>query len=524
MASLNRLMSKRREQKRRRQIQGRLPQKKDSLCQEDDHSQGGERSTYSGPNLPEDIWCHIHSLMPLCDSARSASVSRTFLHSWRSLPKLTFTEETLGLKQKEGQKSDIAKSFINRVDSILKNHSGAGVKTLKLVICSHYNVNPCHLNSWLQNAITPGIEEVTLCLPRSYRAVYTLPCSILLDERGNLIRYLYLTHCAFRPTVGFHCLRSLTKLHLYEVCITGDELGLLISNCFGLEQLELRSCMELKCLKIPFWLEQLSCLTVSECDMLQVIESAAQNLSTFDFFGDPVQLSFGESSKVKNLTLEFSDESNSLSYAITKLPSIVPCLETLSVSSTSEGVSTPMVANKFLHLKYLKIYLSDDDDEVDFAAHDFLSLVSFLDASPVLETFILSVDQNEMKHDSFSGSALHMRQIHEHKHDKLKSVQINGFCSAKSMVELTCHILENATSLESLTLDAIISEQEDDTSIRCSGLKSGKCRLISMNMILEAHKAVKVVKRHILGRVPCTVKLNVREPCRRCHAVGVKFP
>jgi hypothetical protein len=51
-----------------------------------------------------------------------------------------------------------------------------------------------------------------------------------------------------------------------------------------------------------------------------------------------------------------------------------------------------MVANKFLHLKYLDISLADDDvDETAFGAYDYLSLVSFLDASPVLDTFILSV-------------------------------------------------------------------------------------------------------------------------------------
>uniref|UniRef100_A0A0A8ZC01 F-box domain-containing protein n=1 Tax=Arundo donax TaxID=35708 RepID=A0A0A8ZC01_ARUDO len=342
-----------------------VPDKKDSLCQQDDHSPGGEISTYSGPKLPKDIWSHIHSLMPLCDSAHSACVSRTFLRSWRSHPKLIFTEETLGLKQKEDQTSDIAKSFTSRVDRILKNHSGVGVKILKLVIHDHYNVNTCHLNSWLQNTITPGIEEVTLFLPTNYRTDYNLPCSGLLDGRGNSIRYLYLTYCAFRRTFGFDCLRSLTKLHLMK-CVSRDELGFLISSSFGLEQLELGSCRELICLKIPFWLERLSCLAVYDCDMLQVIESAAPSLSTFDFFGDPVQLSFGESSKVKSLTLEFSDESNSLSYAITKLPSIVSLLETLTVSSTSEGVNTPIVANKFLHLKYLKIYLAADDDEVDF--------------------------------------------------------------------------------------------------------------------------------------------------------------
>ncbi|XP_020155563.1 uncharacterized protein [Aegilops tauschii subsp. strangulata] len=409
------------------------PDKQDSLCQQDDHSQGGDTSTWSWPNLPEDIWCLIHSLMPLRDSARSACVSRTFLCSWRCHPKLIFSEETLGLKQKEGQNIDIARGFTSRVDHILKNHSDTGVKILKFVIRDHYNVDTCHLNSWLQKAVTPGIEEVTLLLPTKHRKMYEFPCSALLDGRGNSIWYLYLTNCAFRPPVGFDCLRSLAKLHLYGVCITGDELGHLISNCFALEELEVSCCMKLICLEIPFWLERLSCLTVSQCDKLRVIKSTAPHLSIFDFFGEPVQLVLGESSKV---------------------------------------------------------------------------------------------DQSDMRHDSvFEDPSSHLRQIPEHRrHERLKKVQIDGFCSAKSIVELTCHILKNATSLESLTLDCIFGADAVGESVRCSAPESGKCMPTSRRIILEAHKALGAVKRYIVEKVPSSVKLHIGGPCTRCHVMDVMLP
>jgi hypothetical protein len=285
--------------------------------------------------LVQDIWSYIHSLIPLRDSARSACVSRTFLRSWKCHPKLTFTKEALGLKQNTCEQSDIGKRFTSRVDSILKNHTGVGVKTLRLVISSD-NVDTCHCNSWLQNAIIPGIEEVTLSLPTNYREEYNFPCSVLLNGRGNSIRFFHLTNCAFRPTLGFGCLRSLTKLYLYEVRITGDELECLISNSFALEQLKLKSCRELISLKIPFWLEHLSCLHVSWCEKLQMIDITAPNLSSFDLFGDTVQLSLGESSQVKNLHMGFSDHDNIVSYSITRLPCIVPHLEKLTVSSTGE--------------------------------------------------------------------------------------------------------------------------------------------------------------------------------------------
>ncbi|CAL5029673.1 unnamed protein product [Urochloa decumbens] len=484
--ALNRLMFKQKEQRRRRRIHNqkstKVPKKKDSLCQEYDHSEGGKRSRYPGSNLPEDIWCHIHSLMPLRDAAHSACVSRAFLRSWRCHPNLKFTKETLCLKQ-NACVGGVARCFTMRVDQILKNHSGIGVKALHLEVPDSCKADTCRLNHWLQIGITPGIEEVTVFL-RNYRTKYSFPCSLLFGGCGNSIRHLRLSNCAFRPPVGFDCLRSLTKLQLYTVCTTGDELGNLFSNSFALEQLELMYCGELISLKIPFWLERLSFLRVFECDMLQVIESKAPNLHTLEFFGDPVHLTLGES---------------------------------------SQKVNAPMVTDKFLNLKCLKIYLCAVNKAFS-PVYDYLSLVSFLDASPALETFILSVNQNEVKHDSVFGNASHMRQILGHKHDSIRKVEINGFCSAKSMVELICHILENMTSLESLTVDTICDGFTSADARRCYVQNKSKCLPIPRDKILEAHKALRAVDRYIMGRVPPAVKLNVWEPCSQCHAIDVELP
>nr|TKW37355.1 hypothetical protein SEVIR_1G041850v2 [Setaria viridis] len=81
-------------------------------------------------------------------------------------------------------------------------------------------------------------------------------------------------------------------------------------------------------------LEQLSCLTVSDCSMLQMIESQAPNLTTFDFEGDNlVQLSLQQSLQVRNLLMECHLEENFLCYPVTKLPYMVPNLESLTLSS-----------------------------------------------------------------------------------------------------------------------------------------------------------------------------------------------
>lgn len=215
-----------------------------------------------------------------------------------------------------------------------------------------------------------------------------------------------------------------------------------------------------------------------------------------------------------------------------------------------QRVNAPIVADKFLHLKHLDIYMGDDDDEAANHIYDYLSLISFLYASPSLESFILSVsycfvlifqmylisavepfnlnyndadplqvDLDDMKHDVVFGDASTIRQVPRHRHDKLKKVQVNGFFSAKSMFELICHIIEIATSLKSLTLDCIYGEEAGSDTLRCSASRSGECWRKNKRMVLEAHKALSVVRRYIVGRVPSTVELNVRGPCSRCHAL-----
>uniref|UniRef100_A0A0A9GDM3 F-box domain-containing protein n=1 Tax=Arundo donax TaxID=35708 RepID=A0A0A9GDM3_ARUDO len=272
--SMGLLALQREQQRRRRQILAQddsiatVNKRKDSPFQRvgDDDSQHVETLRCSIPYLPEDIWRHIHSLMPLCDAARAACLSRAFLHSWRCHPNLTLDWNTLYSKGCGG-------NFSCKIDSILRNHSGIGLKTLKLRLHDDCRTFP-YVDSWLQVAVTPGIEELTLALYKKYN----FPCSLLSDGVRNSIRYLRLSSCAFRPTVDLGPLRCLTSLCLDSVRVTGDELECLLSNSLALEQLDLRSCKEIIVLKIPCMLLQLSSLSVMTCWRLQVIEQSSKSL------------------------------------------------------------------------------------------------------------------------------------------------------------------------------------------------------------------------------------------------------
>ncbi|PNT61895.1 hypothetical protein BRADI_5g22540v3 [Brachypodium distachyon] len=490
-------------------------ERKCSPCQQDDTSPCGE-GIRLGPYLPEDIWRHIHALMPLRDAARAACASHTFLRSWRCRPNLTFRGETLGLNGRRHviKREEMARDLIRKVDHILKNHSGVGMKKLELYLYTCRKINSCYLDRWLHTAVTAGIEELVMSLSYDSEEAYDFPCSLLFNGSQNSIRYLRLSYCAFRPTTELGCCRSLTTLFLSHVWIADQELEWLLSNSTALEKLRLLSCTEIVCLKIPCLLQRLSFLSVAACRKLQVIESNAPNISTFHFTGNLVRISLGGALQVKDAEMYCMHESNMIRYARTKLLSWAPNVETLSIASNNEIISTPMLPGKFVHLKYLRFTLYED--EAISPACDYLSLVPFLEASPWLETFIFQVIRRSMKHESIIGDSSHLRQLPEHRHDKLKSVSIGGFSSAKSLVELTCHIVENASALECLLLDTTRGSFSPDG---CSVDKPGQCARMGRKFLVEACRARLAIRTHIEGIIPSRVKLDVVEPCRRCHDV-----
>uniref|UniRef100_A0ACD5YDK2 Uncharacterized protein n=1 Tax=Avena sativa TaxID=4498 RepID=A0ACD5YDK2_AVESA len=497
----------------RRQIKGRnasigsLAKGKGSPCHQDDASQTGKRKRYSGRHLPEDIWHHICSFLPLKDAARAARASHVFRDSWRCHPNLNFTKETMGFNQNARIRNKMTTKYNSRVGHILKNHSGMGVKTLHLQFYGPYNASTSYcLDSWLQIAVKPGIEELTLVLnSESEQSLnkenYNFQCSFLSNGSGNSIRALDFIGCAFRPTKGFGCMRSLTSLSLGSVHITGDELGFLLSNSLALERLEVSCCNDIIFIQIPCLLQRLSSLRVSQCDMLQVVESKAPNISSFDihFHGKNVEMLLGKSLRAKEIKISHPCV---LQDARTTLPSSMPNLETLTIYSYGENFSTPMLPSKFLHLKYLVITV------VEWAfpdTDDIFSLISFLDASPCLETFDLDIRMRRQGHGWILEDASQLERIPGHRYGNLRCVRIARFCSRKMLVKLTCHILENAPSLECLTLD-----------VAPDRVKHTRSADDPIKFIREAPKALEAIRTCIEGKVPSTAKLIVLEPALSC--------
>ena len=210
--------------------------------------------------------------MPMRDAARAACVSHSFLSSWRCHPNLNFSSEALGLSKNAYGNEELAGLFYSKVNHILKRHSGIGVKKLKIQIYSDYSgKGSSYLNNWLQISVKPGIEELIISLTQ-FQAKYNFPCSLLSNGSGDSIQYLHLSNCSFHPTVTLSGLRSLMRLYLCCVRITENELGCLLSHSLALEQLEIRYCNRIVCLKVPCLLQRLISLKVFGCDKLKLID------------------------------------------------------------------------------------------------------------------------------------------------------------------------------------------------------------------------------------------------------------
>jgi hypothetical protein len=129
-----------------------------------------------------------------------------------------------------------------------------------------------------------------------------------------------------------------------------------------------------------------------------------------------------------------------------------------------------------------------------------------------IDFFYLQVSHECVGHQTVFEHPPRSMQMPGQQHGNLKSVTILGFCYAKSSVELTCYIVENTSSLESLTLNIHGTHLVSVSGIIMRPMYGGR--------LVEAPKTLLAIRTYIQGKIPSTVKLNVMEPCGPCNTVG----
>ena len=110
----------------------------------------------------------------------------------------------------------------------------------------------------------------------------------------------------------------------------------MLSKSFSLERLEIFSCNEIICLKMPCTLQKLNLLIVTSRQKIQVIDISAPNLFTFHYVGFPPEIYIGDSSQLTEVHLSSLYPSRIISYGRAKLPSIASNVERLTLLSYGE--------------------------------------------------------------------------------------------------------------------------------------------------------------------------------------------
>ncbi|XP_020170620.1 uncharacterized protein [Aegilops tauschii subsp. strangulata] len=419
------------------------------------------------------------------DAARTACVPQSFLHFWRCFPKLVFNPETLAAgRQPFVRGGDRGKYVFSKEQEVLENHSGIGVKTLKLHLsaCCKKDIDTSLLDGCLQAFVKPGIVDLAVLLPDCYASEYSFPYSLLLNDdvansrSTSVLKSLYLSSC------GFH-----THRRPKGACLLLE----LIETAIVQEWLDLSNCDMITSLKIPHVLRKLKTVWVRMCRELVVIESHALKLSTFSYEGRQLsRFTLGDSLEMEELDMHAAHMQDMLQYAGNNLPSVATNLETLVLSTVHEKLKAPATTDTFKHLKHLVICLGECGEFC--TGYDFLCLASFLDV-------------NGLPITNSDGGLVNLRKA-----------TITGFCSAKSLVELTYHILEQAaSSLQCLILDTSpVYDRKSSTSDRFLPT--------CMEALRDAEKALADVRRYVEPKVPDGVELKVLAPCSRCHYMDAK--
>ncbi|RLN18017.1 uncharacterized protein C2845_PM02G38870 [Panicum miliaceum] len=155
----------------------------------------------------------------------------------------------------------------------------------------------------------------------------------------------------------------------------------------------------------------------------------------------------------------WQDEQSAERYRASRLQLLRRNQETHPLSDAARVVNTPMLPTKFLCLKHLTICLPGSFPW----SYDYFSLVSFLDASPSLETLSLDIPNKAMEDESIFRHSSDLRQMAEDQHRIFRECIPVG------------------------------------------------------NSLRVKRRALVAIRKFIEDKVPAGVKLTVVEPCSRCH-------
>lgn len=193
-------------------------------------------------DLPTHLIDKILDGMPICDAARTSTLSKTWKNIWETHPNLHL--EGPFIKQLISSMKDIEAAepqYLRVVNSILLAHVGPILKFFWYIPASWYLCDTPYPCLWIKQLAKKGVKVLRL---RNERPNCTISMPSYLFSCSDLTR-LYLDNWKTNPPHKFRGFRNLTRIQLWFIVFTTN-------MSFGpqVQHIELRCCAGIEHLDI----------------------------------------------------------------------------------------------------------------------------------------------------------------------------------------------------------------------------------------------------------------------------------
>ncbi|KAG8378969.1 hypothetical protein BUALT_Bualt07G0039700 [Buddleja alternifolia] len=405
--------------------------------------------------LPNELLISIISRLPFKEAGRTSVLARRWRNIWTSNSVLDFDASKVLCKLKDQEKiQDETIRFVKWVNKVTVFHSLSAIDEFRILFDLD-STHAHHIDTWILFAFSKRVKRLELhlllsCCVDGRNERYNLPNMWDPIERLRISPY------------GLSSCKSLEKLCLTGVHVTGEVLEFFISNCPFLEELFVKDSNSLQSLRMSS--TRLRDLKILNCKGFRMLDIYSPSLVSFTFYGDRIPMDLKNVSSLINLSLG-AKRSLTLASILVQISRCLSRLETLELCPDAIQVNEifPFFPD-FPKLNKLVLDIHARGHEKVFWLPDIIN------AAPLLCILVLKLQAVAETHAAaelfggtrsgdggrftWSGPEISRKVLSQHRnrHDSLKVLQIVGFAGRTTDVEMAKYVIDHAVSLEKVVI------------------------------------------------------------------------
>lgn len=388
--------------------------------------------------LPDDVLGIILSLLDVKEAVRTSTLSRRWEYVWTLFSGcLDFDYSDvaceLGFLRPGPGAVDVARqNFLHRVNRVMEWHQGPPIDGLSISFDLDVESSRCDIDRWVKFAMDKRVQKFRLDLTCSHGYI-------------RKKRYSFPKH-----SLSLSNFISLMSLSMKNVDVTGEVIESFLFNCPLLEELCVVESTCIGNLQISGPSLKLRHLEIIPRQVSANIEISASKLVSFKYGGAPISMTLKYVPALK--VARFGTKYSLFLVRNFEQPSVIlPQLDTLALNFWP--LTYPMTLPRFpttANLKQLELKLDVIDRDTLF------SCASLIRSFPLLHRFALQLCWSKTLE-----RGQRILKANKHPHLCLKVVEFVGFVGCSLDIKFARYLLNNAVTLERLSIDPRLPYQLD---------------------------------------------------------------